>query len=81
MLTKDPGTSKKTPWHHDQSYYPLDGEDIVSLWIPIDRVEEENSVQFVQGSHKWGKWFTPRKFATEANYKRYGQKVQNVELD
>jgi len=39
VLTKDPGTSKETPWHHDQSYYPVDGQNLVSLWIPVDAVE------------------------------------------
>ena len=38
MLTKDAGTSKGTPWHHDQSYYPLDGDVNLSIWIPIDPV-------------------------------------------
>ncbi|XP_063587650.1 uncharacterized protein LOC134764880 isoform X3 [Penaeus indicus] len=26
VLNKEPGTSKRTPWHHDQAYYPIDGE-------------------------------------------------------
>ena len=25
VFTKDPGTNRATPWHHDQSYYPVDG--------------------------------------------------------
>ena len=36
--------------------------------MPIDPVSEESSVKFVKGSHKWGKWFHPRKFASESNY-------------
>ena len=28
----------------------------------------ESSVKFVRGSHRWGQWFHPRKFASEANY-------------
>ena len=57
-----------TPWHHDQSYYPVDGEDIVSLWIPVDPVPKEACVTFVEGSHRWGKWFVPRLFATDKEY-------------
>lgn len=34
VLVKEPGTLERTPWHHDQPYYPIDGEQIVSLWIP-----------------------------------------------
>lgn len=25
VLTKEAGTFKTTPWHHDQAYYPIDG--------------------------------------------------------
>lgn len=68
VLTKEPGTFKVTPWHHDQAYYPVDGFKACSIWMPIDPVSEETTIQFVRGSHKWGKWFHPRKFATEKNY-------------
>ena len=44
-----------------------------SFWIPIDPVPEETSIQFVKGSHRWGKWFTPKKFATSLNYQREKQ--------
>lgn len=25
VFTKDPGTNRATPWHHDQAYFPVDG--------------------------------------------------------
>lgn len=68
VLTKDAMTLKGTPWHHDQSYYPIDGDVNLSIWIPIDRVSTASSIRFVSGSHRWGRWFYPRKFATEKNY-------------
>ena len=55
MLTKEPGTAKATPWHHDQSYYPIDGDQIVSLWIPVDFVDLDAAIQFVRGSHSWNR--------------------------
>ena len=70
MLTKDPGTIVETPWHHDQSYYPVDGEDLVSLWIPVDPVPRETSISFVEGSHRWGKWYVPRMFDGATEYER-----------
>ncbi|XP_077979054.1 putative phytanoyl-CoA dioxygenase [Glandiceps talaboti] len=70
VLTKDPDTSKVTPWHHDQAYYPVDGNKVCSIWMPIDHVSIETSIQYVRGSHRWGKWFHPRKFATSLNYGR-----------
>ncbi|XP_035220517.1 uncharacterized protein LOC118193528 [Stegodyphus dumicola] len=30
VLVKEPGTDKVTPWHHDQSYYPIDGEKVIN---------------------------------------------------
>lgn len=28
VLNKEPGTSKLTPWHQDQPYYPIDGDKV-----------------------------------------------------
>lgn len=62
VLVKEPKTRDRTPWHHDQPYYCVDGRDNVSFWIPLDPVPKETCVEFVAGSHRWGKWFTPTKF-------------------
>ena len=29
----------------------------------------ETTIQFVKGSHRWDRWFRPRKFETNLNYK------------
>ncbi len=63
VLVKEPGTKEKTPWHHDQPYYPIDGEDIISFWIPLDPVEQRTCPEYIAGSHRWGRWFTPARFA------------------
>ena len=65
VLVKEPGTKERTPWHHDQPYYPIDGKDIVSLWIPLDPVEKNTCVEFIAGSHAWGRWFTPARFVDQ----------------
>ncbi len=62
VLVKEPGTQDRTPWHHDQPYYCVDGRDTCSLWIPLDPVPRDTCVEFVAGSHLWGRWFTPTKF-------------------
>ena len=60
LLLKEPGTDNPTYWHQDQPYFNFAGEDFVSLWIPIDPVDESNgTMRFVKGSHLWGKKFTP----------------------
>lgn len=63
VLVKEPGTREKTPWHHDQPYYCVDGKQSVSFWIPLDPVPRETCPEFVAGSHAWGRWFVPTKFS------------------
>ena len=68
VLVKEPGATKESPWHHDQPYYPVDGRQICSIWMPLDPVPVAASLRFVKGSHAWGRTFLPRKFATALNY-------------
>ena len=66
VLVKEPGTLEPTPWHHDLPYWTLDGTAAVSLWIPLDPVSRDTCVEYVAGSHKWGAWYTPKRF-TDGN--------------
>ena len=68
LLIKEPGAASVTPWHHDQPYYPVNGDQVVSLWVPLDPVPRDTCVRFVAGSHATGKWYIPRKFSTSLNY-------------
>jgi ectoine hydroxylase-related dioxygenase (phytanoyl-CoA dioxygenase family) len=61
MLTKEPGTRQRTPWHQDQPYYNVDGHQNVSFWIPVDPVRLASTLEFVAGSHL-GPWLMPRTF-------------------
>ena len=61
MLTKEPGTLQRTPWHQDQPYYNVEGRQNVSFWIPVDPVPQESSLEFLAGSHL-GPWLMPRSF-------------------
>jgi ectoine hydroxylase-related dioxygenase (phytanoyl-CoA dioxygenase family) len=61
MLTKEPGTRQRTPWHQDQPYYNISGRQNCSFWIPVDPVSRESSIEFVAGSHL-GPWLMPRSF-------------------
>jgi ectoine hydroxylase-related dioxygenase (phytanoyl-CoA dioxygenase family) len=65
VLVKEPGTREKTPWHHDQPYYPIDGEHVISFWIPLDPVEQRTCPEYIVGSHRWGRWFRPARFADQ----------------
>ncbi len=68
VLVKEPGTREKTPWHHDQPYYPVDGAQIVSFWIPLDPVPSSTCPQYVAGSHRWGTWYAPKRFADSQDH-------------
>ena len=61
MLTKEPGTRQRTPWHQDQPYYNVEGRQNVSFWIPVDPVRRHSTLEFVAGSHL-GPWLMPRTF-------------------
>jgi ectoine hydroxylase-related dioxygenase (phytanoyl-CoA dioxygenase family) len=68
VLVKEPGAAERTPWHHDQPYYPVDGDQNVSMWIPLDPVPAATAMRFVAGSHLWNRWFIPRKFVDHTPY-------------
>lgn len=61
VLVKEPGTRQRTPWHQDQPYYDVEGQQNVSFWIPVDPVRRENSLELIAGSHL-GPWRMPRSF-------------------
>jgi ectoine hydroxylase-related dioxygenase (phytanoyl-CoA dioxygenase family) len=62
VLVKQPGTSTVTPWHQDQPYYCVEGQQSVSFWIPLDPVPRDVVMECVSGSHLWGKGFRPMRF-------------------
>ena len=64
MLVKEPGTRQPTPWHQDQPYYNVEGWENVSMWMPVDPVAPESTLEFLAGSHRRG-WLMPRTFLTE----------------
>ncbi|HEU0304099.1 MAG TPA: phytanoyl-CoA dioxygenase family protein [Gaiellaceae bacterium] len=61
VLVKEPATRQPTPWHQDQPYYNVDGRRACSLWMPVDPVDCESTLEFVAGSHL-GPWLMPRTF-------------------
>jgi ectoine hydroxylase-related dioxygenase (phytanoyl-CoA dioxygenase family) len=68
VLVKEPGAAERTPWHHDQPYYCVDGDQNVSMWIALDHVPEGSGPRFIAGSHRWGRQFVPRRFIDHTPY-------------
>jgi ectoine hydroxylase-related dioxygenase (phytanoyl-CoA dioxygenase family) len=53
-LYKEPGGGY-TPWHQDQTYWPLDTTHTITLWMPlVDIPAEVGSMRFASGSHAFG---------------------------
>lgn len=76
VLVKEPGATERTPWHHDQPYYPVDGDQNVSMWIALDPVPLDTAVEFIAGSHRWDRWFIPRKFIDHTPYGSEGGRYE-----
>jgi ectoine hydroxylase-related dioxygenase (phytanoyl-CoA dioxygenase family) len=68
VLVKEPGNSMKTPWHQDQPYYLVEGDQSVSFWVTLDVIPREIAIEYVKGSHRWGKQFRPDRFNGQALY-------------
>jgi ectoine hydroxylase-related dioxygenase (phytanoyl-CoA dioxygenase family) len=50
-LFKEAGGGR-TPWHQDQNYWPLDTDDIVTMWMPlVDLDPAVGSMTFLDASH------------------------------
>jgi len=63
VLVKNAGSGNVTPWHHDGPYYCVQARQSVSIWIPLDSIARDSTIEFVAGSHLWGKKYRPRKFS------------------
>jgi len=69
LLVKEPGTVEETPLHHDLPYWPVRGEQIISIWVPFDlATPESGAVTYVRGSHRWGKMYSPAAFGAGGGY-------------
>ena len=71
VLVKEPGTPKPTPWHQDAPYYFVEGQQTVSLWMPLDVVTGA-SLRFVAGSHTWDKMVRPVSWSDDSDFYETG---------
>jgi len=52
VFLKEGGETRRTPWHQDSSYLPVDGSHLAVLWISFDPVGASDALEFVRGSHR-----------------------------
>lgn len=63
LFVKEPGSQTPTPWHHDQTYWPVLGDHVCSIWVTMDPVTRESSgLEYIKGSHRWNRRFEPQNF-------------------
>ena len=67
LLVKEPGTAARTPWHQDQPYWAVSGRQVCSVWLALDPVPKEVSVEYVCASHRWPE-YSPYHFADGTPY-------------
>ena len=59
LWAKGRDTPKRTRWHQDQPYYPINGAQFCVVWFPLDPVTSDTCLELIAGSHRWGRWFRP----------------------
>ena len=53
---REAGSKSSTPFHHDVSYFDMEGTMCV-LWLPLEPLKKEEGIAWVKGSHLWNKFF------------------------
>ena len=53
---REAGSKSTTPFHHDISYFDMDGSMCV-LWLPLQVTGKDEGVAWIKGSHLWNKLF------------------------
>lgn len=82
VFVKEPGTSTRTAFHVDESYFNLSGDQVCTIWAPLDVVTRDSSAMgYVRGSHLWDKSFLPNNFVTQNTFESgLGGTVERVRL-
>ena len=61
IMTKMPYSSTETRWHQDRRYWHFSNNNLVSIWLALDKESSENGVlEFIPKSHKMS--FKPEQF-------------------
>lgn len=56
LFVKEPGSPFATPWHHDITFFAVEGAQVCSAWMSLDRATRASGcIRFVRGSHLWEK--------------------------
>jgi ectoine hydroxylase-related dioxygenase (phytanoyl-CoA dioxygenase family) len=82
LLIKEPGAEAPTPWHQDLPYWCVEGNEICSIWLTLDRVDQSNGLlEFVRGSHRWGRQFQGQDFYFKGSYSKDLEQIPDIDKD
>jgi ectoine hydroxylase-related dioxygenase (phytanoyl-CoA dioxygenase family) len=68
---REAGATGSAPWHHDEPYFDFVGR-MCNVWIPLEAVGADEGLEFLKGSHRWGKVFAPFHFRTHEVFEGVG---------
>jgi len=72
LFVKEAGTDNPTRWHNDQPYWAIRGQQVLSIWVALDRTTlKTGALEFIRGSHLWNRWFQPEPFGETAAHGVY----------
>ncbi|WP_308634070.1 phytanoyl-CoA dioxygenase family protein [Paenibacillus silvisoli] len=73
-LFKEPGGGH-TPWHQDQTYWPLETPHTITMWMPLTDIPDSvGSMTFVPGSHLKG--YMSRMAISDESHKTLGEYIE-----
>jgi ectoine hydroxylase-related dioxygenase (phytanoyl-CoA dioxygenase family) len=80
FFVKTGGDCERTPWHQDLPYWPLEGDQIASMWISLDAVPASECLELVRGSHRGIRYdgFSPAEVATDPTLPYYGEEYPRL---
>jgi ectoine hydroxylase-related dioxygenase (phytanoyl-CoA dioxygenase family) len=81
-FVKQPQTDDPTPWHNDQPFWPIKGDQVITLWIALDYLTRESSaLEFVRASHRWNRWIQPMNFSGENKFSINPKFEQGIDIE
>ncbi len=76
---------RRTPWHQDTPYHPIDGSKFVVFWIPLQDIPDEYALEVVRGSHREtlynGSFFDPSDDTLPVYDEKAMPRLPDVEAD
>lgn len=57
LFVKPPESTRPTIWHNDRAGWPVSGQMVPSIWIPLTPISKPTSLECIAGSHRYDKLY------------------------